>query len=85
MDEELIEAYKLKNKQSIDKRAKNRQHSMDLLKQHEIEFKVFNNGVHLVVTTKFGLVDFWPGTGKFKFRKLTQTGRGVFKLLRLIK
>lgn len=67
---------------SKKKRANNRQSSPEILKEHGIQFKTFNNGAHLVVYGRDGLIDFWPGTGKFITRS-GEKGRGVFNLLTL--
>lgn len=33
-----------------------------------VNFSSHNNGAHLIVESKFGLIDYWPGTGKWKCR-----------------
>ena len=69
--------------QSQEKRAKNRERSAQLLIDRGVEFETKNDGAHLIVKTKYGPVDFWPGTGKFIPRPAGRSGRGVFNLLKL--
>lgn len=65
------------------KRANNRKQSAQLLTERGVEFESKSAGVHLIVTARDGLVDFWPGTGKFIPRFAGRKGRGVFNLLKL--
>jgi len=67
------------------KKARNLNFSTNLLFERGIEFESKNNGVHLIVTSDLGLIDFWPSTGKFKVRSQTKYGRGVKNLINLIK
>jgi hypothetical protein len=67
---------------SQDKREKNRETSANILQKKEINFIVKNYGTHLIVEGKNGLIDFWPGTGKFIARNGGK-GRGVFNLIKL--
>jgi len=67
------------------RRQHNREHSKRLLEQAGVRFEVFNDGAHLVVEGRDGLIDFWPGTGKFVVRHGGLTGRGVSKVLKLCK
>lgn len=69
-------------KESQARRRRNREQSLELLRTKHIPFASHNNGVHLVVTARDGLIDFWPGTGKYKLRSGGE-GRGVFNLLKL--
>lgn len=68
---------------SKNKRARNRERSAALLIDRGVKFETRNAGAHLIVTTKYGLVDFWPGAGKFMPRAAGKSGRGVFNLLKL--
>jgi len=63
------------------RRAANTKASTQILQKAGIEFHSNNNGIHLVVTGKDGLIDFWPSTGKFKTRN-DKSGHGVFNLMR---
>lgn len=79
---ELGETYEALRGLSQKKRARNRELSSALLKSKGITFTSHNNGAHLIVD---GTIDFWPGTGKWKSRDGLYSGRGVKKLLELIK
>lgn len=65
------------------KKRENLVNSTDLLRERSVEFESHNGGVHLIVRGAGLVVDFWPSTGKFIVRG-GKTGRGVFKLLRLV-
>lgn len=69
--------------ESQKKRKRNRENSTEILKSRGVEFSSHNKGAHLIVTSRYGLVDFWPGTGKFIVRKSGEKGRGVFNLLKM--
>jgi hypothetical protein len=50
-----------------------------------VRFEIRENGAHLIVRHAGMVIDFWPGTGKFKQRKPgAPYRRGVFNLLKLI-
>jgi hypothetical protein len=68
-------------KRSKEKRAHNRENSALLLQERGIQFESKNGGAHLIVTHNGKTVDFWPGTGKFVFRRSTKHGRGVKTLI----
>jgi hypothetical protein len=80
---EIGEIYGAMKEASQEKRANNRQSSAEILKNKGVEFESKNLGAHLIVTGKKGLIDFWPGTGKFIPRNGGRNGRGVFNLLKL--
>jgi hypothetical protein len=84
MAEELSinETYRMLRDHSQIKRTQNRDSSRNLLEARNIEFEIKNNGAHLIVKGKNGLIDFWPGTGKFKTRSGIH-GRGVFNLIKI--
>jgi hypothetical protein len=63
------------------RRAANRENSNCLLRDRGYQFEEKNGAAHLIVQTERGVVDFWPGTGKFAFRKGGYEGRGVFNLM----
>lgn len=65
-----------------EKRYRNKLRSEDILDGKGIEYVAKNDGWHLIVTGKDGLIDFWPSTGKFITRK-GKKGRGVFNLIKL--
>ncbi len=78
---ELWEAHK---QASQTKRANNRANSATALREANICYETKNGGAHLIVKHDGVVVDFWPGTGKWIVRG-GKTGRGVFKLLDLLK
>lgn len=63
------------------KRAHNRENSNRLLRENGYQFEEKNDAAHLIVQTLRGIVDFWPGTGKFIVRDSQFEGRGVFNLM----
>lgn len=66
---------------SQENRKRIRDWSTNYLKRNNIEFTSHNNGIHL----KVGDYDFWPSTGMFLHKKTRTKGRGVFKLVKLLK
>lgn len=67
-----------------EKRASNREKSTKRLEECGVQFESKNNGAHLIVQGSGCLIDFWPGTGKYRIRG-GREGRGVFNLLQTIK
>lgn len=67
------------------KRANNRDNSAALLTAKNIPFVSHNNGAHLIVASKIGVFDFWPGTGRWISRNTGSKGFGVKNLLAHIK
>ncbi len=56
-----------------------------LLHNAKISFTEHNNGAHLILDTRLGFVDFWPGTGKWKTRETSsRTGYGLPNLFELL-
>jgi len=70
---------------SKKRRRRNRNQSAHILRQRCVEFTEHNKGAHLIVKTASGVIDFWPGTGKYTIRKTGESGRGVFNLLKEMK
>jgi hypothetical protein len=66
-----------------EKKRSNQSNSTELLRERGVEFESKNSGVHLIVKGNGRVVDFWPSTGKYIVRG-GKTGRGVFKLLRIV-
>jgi len=64
------------------KRTSNTEKSTKILMQNNIKYVSNNNGVHLIVTGKNGLYDYWPSTGLFIDRQTKKRRRGVFNLLK---
>lgn len=56
-----------------------------MLTRNGIEFEEKNGGVHLVVTHKGKVADFWPTTGRFCVRGTGQYKRGVRLLIRIMR
>lgn len=79
---DMGEMYQAQKEASVIKRQSNRENSAELLTNRGISFVSKNNGAHLIVTHNERTADFWPGTGKYKFRDRSKFRRGVFNLLR---
>lgn len=82
---ESSEMWAIHKEHSKQKRNDNRDRSAKLLTERGIEFESKNLGAHLIVQSNKGIIDFWPGTGKWKARESDKFRRGVFELLRCIK
>lgn len=80
----MAEFYRDWGKLKMEKRARNRQASPEMLTAKGIHFVSKNNGAHLIVEGCKDLIDFWPGTGKWIVRG-GREGRGVQNLIALIK
>jgi hypothetical protein len=72
-----IETFRILKKQNQEKRAHNREASQVELTKRGYQFEAKNGDAHLIVQTSKGVVDFWPGTGKFRIRSSADTGRGL--------
>lgn len=77
------EDYKEHKRRSIDKRAYNRENSARILDEHGVRWISKNDGIHLMVDGPVGIIDFWPGTGKWRCRSGVER-RGVFRLLKYL-
>lgn len=82
-DDDIGSLYREWHEAKKEKRALNRKRSKDLLIKRGIRLDEHAGGVHLVIYHVDGLrvYDFWPGTGLWKLRGGTATGRGVYNLL----
>ena len=78
------EMWKAHKEEGQKKRDRNRESSANILDGEGINFDIKNGGVHLVVYSYEGIIDFWPGTGKWIARN-GKVGRGVFKLIKYLK
>ena len=58
--------------------------STEILNTYKVDFEYKNEGLHLVVSSAKGLIDFWPSTGLWIPRHVNKRGRGVFPLLTFI-
>jgi len=74
------EGFKELNEHSKQKRAHNRQSSKEILERYGVPFTSHNGEAHFIVSYGNQVIDFWAGTGRWKFRTGLQ-GRGVFNLL----
>jgi hypothetical protein len=83
-NDDIGEMFRAINKQRQEARASHRKTSPEHLRAAGVNFLTKNDGAHLVVTTKRGLLDFWPGTGLWIDRTTRREGRGVFNLLRFL-
>lgn len=82
MVNEVSEMWSEYKKMKQDARTQRREKAPDQLTQAGINFTEHNNGAHLIVETHMGLVDFWPGTTRWKTRTFPAIeGFGVQKLL----
>ena len=62
------------------KTASNRSCSAEILKANGIAYET-KNGIHFMIQTAAGRIDFWPGTGLFRG---AANGRGIFPLIKAI-
>lgn len=65
---EMIEVFKDLTRDRQSRAAQMRRLIPEELKRRGIVFTTHNEGAHLIVETNHGLVDYWPGTGKWKAR-----------------
>lgn len=64
------------------KKQANKKFSTELLIREGIEFESRDNGLHLVIRTRKGNINFFPSTGLFNG---ALKGRGVYNLLKELK
>lgn len=81
MTSEVGEAFAAMKEAGKAKKRANLEASTTILEELNIPFESKNHGIHLVVTGKTELFDFWPSTGKFKSRQGNLNGRGIRNLL----
>lgn len=65
-----------------EKKQRNKEYSTALLVERGIKFESRNDGVHLMIETAKGRVNFYPSTGLYNG---AVSGRGVFNLLKELK
>lgn len=75
-----------KRKQSAKQKTRflQRDNARRLLERHGISFWSQNEGIHMIVSGNFQLIDFWPGTGRWKTRDKHIEGSGIQGLLEMI-
>lgn len=77
--------YRVLREMSREKRFRNRQSSLQMLRTAGLSVQVLNDGAHLVVGTQ-DLIDFWPGTGLWIERAHPKSKRrGVRNLIKRLK
>lgn len=82
---EVTEMWKVWKKMKQSAATQRRVLGPEALVQKGISFSTHNGGAHLILDTKIGFIDFWPGTTKWKTREVPiQTGHGLAKLLELL-
>lgn len=64
------------------KKQANKKFSTELIIKEGIEFESRDNGLHLVIRTRKGNINFFPSTGLFNG---ALKGRGVYNLLKELK
>ena len=79
---EIGEAFKEYVQDCREKRQRNKEQSTALLIERGIKFESRNDGVHLMIETAKGRVNFYPSTGLYNG---ALQGRGVFNLLKELK
>lgn len=72
-----------KDEKKLRKQA-NLERNKGLLVKYGVKFEEKNNGLHLILTTNQGMIDFWPSTGKWVHRDSIVTRSGVYRLLGFI-
>ena len=78
----LREDYRAYDKYSRMKKQANKRYSTNLLMEKGIAFESRNDGLHLVIRTSRGNINFFPSTGLYNG---AVKGRGVFNLLEELK
>ena len=79
---EFAETQKAYREYCQEKKQRNREYSTALLLKEGIKFECRNDGVHLMIETSKGQVNFYPSTGLYNG---ALTGRGVKNLLKELK
>ena len=66
---------------------KQRLHAQAMAALHKINvsFETKNHGAHLIVYSTFSVIDFWPGTGKWRVRNSAREGFDLESLLKEIR
>lgn len=79
---EFAEEIKAYREYISDKKERNRAYSTNLLTENGIKFESKNDGLHLIIETSIGRVNFYPSTGLYNG---AISGRGVKNLLKDLK
>lgn len=76
------EDYRERDRYSRMKKQANKKFSTELLVKEGIAFESRDNGLHLVIRTRKGNINFFPSTGLYNG---AIKGRGVYNLLKELK
>lgn len=71
--------------ESARRKERNKQGSVKMLIDNNINFEEKNGGTHLVVKHNEYTADFWPTTGKFNIRGDKRYFRGVRLLIKIVR
>ena len=77
---DMGETFRAWDAQKKEKKASNLEFSTKKLIELGVDFESKNGGFHLVISHNGKIVDFWPSTGKYKFRTRKKYCRGLKKL-----
>lgn len=83
MSEELWEDYRSIEKDQQEQRAIKRNSAPEQLKNAGVKFESKNEGAHLIIRHKGQVIDFWPGTERWKPQGFKRNF-GINKLLSFI-
>jgi len=73
---DMVDMYREMKEAESARRAERRVSAPDMLRAHNIVFDVKNGGAHLIINTRSGCVDFWPGTQRWISRLKNKAGNG---------
>lgn len=79
---DMKEVFNAMTERSKKKKASNLEFSTNELIKRGVQFESKNCGVHLVIESLDGLIDYWPSTGKFRLRSTGEYKRGLRRLLK---
>lgn len=80
---DIADDWKAHKKERADKRESNLSASTQMLREAGIEFDAKNNGLHLIIKTERGVINFWPSTGLWSHAGTSR--RGVNNLIQFVK
>jgi hypothetical protein len=82
LDAETKEYYGSLREQNQEKHERNRRYATILLDAENVKFVPKNHGAHIIIANRW---DLWPGTGKWRDRKVNKYSHGLGNLIKLIK
>ena len=80
----VTEMWKSFKKDKTAKKESNKDYSTKCLIDSNINFESKNSGYHLIIKENKHIIDFYPSTGKWKYRNSTKGGRGIETLLYIL-